>query len=385
MAILRNFIVLTSLIILLSGCSSTTTRMMVSQKGSDKILVIDLDPTSIISNKSLSLTPPFDPESSLRVDIHPLGGTGYVTRFMVTSYMLNLTSGNVMSTWGNSIDNKNLFLLTPSGGIIVTAEFKDVISAYNALDKQNATLLSSVSLTDRIIKDITICNDNTTVLVTSSSTTITPYTSFITRMTLTNTGTLNNPGQELSYPDRNILQIACSASSKAGAALDNMTDSVVSFTIDATTGLQKAGVNNVVVNGPPIKGLNALQPIPQALIFNPAGNELFIRISSGGNSFSPQGWIEKFRFDKNTGTMTPGVMTPNNTPWLATAPQTSKGSEGARMSMHPDGGFIYIPDTDAAKISVINTVDGSQAPAITDATITAPTFISIGEYGEFGK
>jgi len=371
MKILRDLGVIISLILLISGCATKTTRMMVSQKDSGGILVIDLDSPSVITTVNVPLASTLA-SGSLRVNIHPWGNVGYAWRFLGTSYKLNFDSGQVITSPGNSsFDGKSHFEPTPNGAFVVTAEaFNGLISVHSTLNSQ---LISSITLTDRTIEDIAICDDDKTILVANYNkgpTISRRY--FISRIAISSMGQLSNPVQELTYTGR-INQVACAASSNAGAALDMTTDKVVSFTINETTGLMKADLEDAVVNGPPNNPPNTLQPIPQALIFNPDGNELFIRISNGGSSFSPQGWIEKFGFNKITGQMS------QNANWLATVPHTSSSQEGARMSMHPDGGFIYVPNTSAGEISIINTANGSQATAITGTAITAPTFISIGK------
>jgi len=375
MKLFLNLAVIFSLIFVLSGCSTKGTRMMVSQKGSDTILVVDLDPTTVITAATVPIVPTLEPYESLSVNINPLVGIGYTNRFTVSTYKVYLESGQVEPQVGNSINDKSHFEITPNGALVVTAKGSDgIISTYNALTLE---FISTFTLYNRTIIDIATCDDNKTILVTSSDDDSTIPTFYISRIGITGRGRLYPPNQEITYTGSNIGQIACAASSKTGAALDKSANKVISFTIDKTNGLNKADAKDVVVNGPPRPASNTFAPIPIALVFNPDGTELFVRITSGG-TYAKQGWIEKFGFDNISGTITSGVMTPNNTPWLATAPHTMTSREAARISMHPEGGFIYIPDTDAGEISVINTVDGSTSSPIIDTTITAPTYISIG-------
>ncbi|MDT8282807.1 MAG: hypothetical protein RQ982_08355 [Gammaproteobacteria bacterium] len=365
-------------IFLTAGCSvkqtdtaDPVTRMIVSQRGQDSILVIDLDVIPQIRSIKIPLTTALVTWTNLNVDIHPWGNVAYVTQLQTKTYIMNLTSGTELAA--GTITDKDILKPLKSGTYLVAARNGySRISSYSTLAPNPAC---SLVLTDRRINDLAVCDDNTTILVanesTQSSTDNPNY--YVTELNIDRSGYITNPGHEIKQTEA-VHQVSCAAGSKAGVAMAINPEKLISFTIDQTTGLSRVEAEDATTNAS--ADVNAY--IPQAIVFSPDGTELFARLSSGGKQ-PPRGWIEKFTFDPATGAITPVVG------WVAEAPHTLAEFENARLTMSLDGTVIYVPDTDNSKIDVIKTSDGSQATAITDQLITSPTQISLGRVASYDQ
>ncbi len=377
---MKNLICITLFaIVLTSGCSvketfmgDPLTRMIVSQRGQDSILIIDLDVTPQIRSLKIPLTTALINWTNLGVDLHPWGNVAYVTQLQTKSYIMNLSSGTELAA--STITNKDILKPLKNGAYLVAARngFSRV-SSYSTLVPNPAC---SLVLADRRINDLAVCDDNTTILVANESTqssTGNPLNYYVTQLNIDPSGHITNPGHEIKQTEV-IHQVDCAAGSNSGVAMAINPEKLISFTIDQTTGLSRVEAEDAVVNGPTDVSAHILQ----AIVFSPEGTELFARFSSFGNQ-NPRGWIEKFTFDPATGAITPVAG------WIADAPHTLTQFENARLTMSIDGTVIYVPDTANSKINVIKTSDGSQATAITDPLITNPTQISIGRVSSYDQ
>jgi hypothetical protein len=368
---MKNLIAITLLsIFMTSACSvkeTTTgaplTRMLVAQRGQDTILVVDLDTTAQARAIKVPLTSALVNWTNLSVDIHPWGNVAYVSQLQTKTYIMNLTSGTEIAA--GTITEKDILKPLKNGAYLIAA--RNGFSGVTSYSTLVPAPVNNLVLTDRLINDVAVCDDNTTILVTNRSAqastgNVLEY--YVTKLNIDQSGRITNTGHELKL--ETVQQVDCAAGSKAGVAMATNPDKLISFSIDETAGLTRVEAEDAVVNGP----TDVYAHILQAIVFNPDSTELFARFSSGGNQ-NPRGWIEKFTFDPATAAIAPV------TGWLADAPHTLNQFENARLTMSIDGSVIYVPDTTNARISVIKTSDGSQATAITDPLITSPTQISV--------
>lgn len=367
-------------LLLMGGCSlkQTTsgdplTRMLVAQTGQSSILVVDLESTPQVRAVNVPLTSTLPSYTSLRVDSHPWGNVGYVTQGSTKTYWMNLTSGTEISSSSGVITNERLLAPLNNGAYLVAAtpqnNMDNGVSSYNTI---SPNLVNTVEMTDRLIIDITACDDNKTILVANKAR---QYSSnrvhrhYVTKLVIDQSGRLSQSGHELLFAasdEVSIRKIACAAGAQAGVAMTS--NKLISFNIDQNAGFTRVEEVDAVVNGPS----DANDPILKAIVFSPDGTQLFARLATIGTVNYPRGWIEKFTFNPSNGEITP------TTGWLANAPHTTTQYEEARLSMGPGGDYIYVPEPGESQIRVIRTSDGSEATAITNPQITSPLYISVG-------
>lgn len=347
---------------LISGCSSQLTRMIISEQGSDELAVVDLETRSDSDTMiNLPVNEPVSAFNSVKVDVHPWGNIGYAKLPDGTNYKLNLNSGEVIAE--NSMPLKSMVKFTQNGSMVLTAQAdSSIISVFDVLNSQQ---LDDYSFTNRSIRDMAMCNNNKTLLVVSHDFS---HRYYISRFTLNSVGHLANQEQEITSLEV-VKDVVCNSSSVSGAAIAG--NHLLTFVFDDTDGLTQVEFIAGIVNGPIDKehaGSNP--PISQSLAFSPNGRDLYVRFSTLGYYY-PQGWLEKFGFNKTTAKLR---TRPN---WLAEAPHSTSSGENTRLTIHPSGGYIYMPNRTMGEIMVIDTATGNLSESIIINEVTAPIFISI--------
>ncbi len=347
---------------LMSGCSSQLTRMLISEQGSEAVAIVDLETGSDRGTKvNLPFKDSVSAFKSVKIDVHPWGNIGFAKLPGGESYKLNLNSGEVIAV--NAIPLKSMVQFTDNGLMVLTAQSDSSdISVFGAL---NSKRISEYHFTNRSIKDMAMCADDETLLVVSHDFS---YRYYLSRFTLNEAGFIANPAQEITTLEV-VKDVVCNPSSASGAAIAG--NHLLSFIFDDTVGLTQVEFTAGIVNGPIDKehaGSNPL--IAQSLAFSPNGRDLYVRFSTLGYYY-PQGWLEKFSFNRSTAQL---VTRPN---WLAEAPHSTSSGEATRLTIHPDGSAIYMPYRKMGEIMVIDTATGNLADSITIEDLTAPSFISI--------
>jgi hypothetical protein len=341
--------------------------MIVSNAGEESIVVVDLYSTLDIRSYPVPFTSPLNTNAPM-VEIHPWGAVGFVSHSGEV-HRINLNSGEVVTPTVDTEDGIQALIPLPNGLYVVG---RDGLALNQVISQGTITnAWSTVTLTGRHIYDITACDDNATILVANRTVPPDLYRTYITKLNISESGILSESGQELELSESDdYVQVYCAAGSGAGLATNNNDDELISFTIDPGTGFEQVDIQNAVVNIPETE----IELILQAIVFNPDSTELYARLSS---TYTHSGWIQKFAFNPSTAQITP------TTDWLASAPYTLHYSEGARITMDPEGDVIYVPDPDASAIRVIRTSDGSEDSSISNPLIISPKYISTGQVSCF--